>query len=274
MVERHNALLWYPTQFEGFEYSPNIIYGGACANQHVVPLFEYLMAKGHETFLLLGSDYIFPRETNRIVRQLVEAGGGRILEERYIPLGGDDADVARALIGLPAADAIFSTIIGPCGLTRIRHAARAGHPFAHCKHRRLRARAQRRARHPRPATSAPRPISNRSERAPILRFLGAFHKRFGEKARANWFSVNSFMQVLLFAEAAEQAGSVEVDDIVQAIGIGEVEAPFGRCRIDPETNYTYCRSRIGVANERGRFRHCLRRGANSVRPDPFLVGYA
>ena len=81
-VERHNALLWYPTQFEGFEYSPNIIYGGACANQHVVPLFDYLMAKGHEKFVLLGSDYIFPRDINRAVRQLVEATGGRIVEER------------------------------------------------------------------------------------------------------------------------------------------------------------------------------------------------
>ena len=214
-VERHNALLWYPTQFEGFEYSPNIIYGGACANQHVVPLFEYLMAKGHEKFLLLGSDYIFPRETNRVVRQLVEAAGGRIVEERYIPLDGNATDVAQGLQYLPAADAIFSTIIGPCGLLAYAMLRAQGihSPVASIGACELE------------LSVAPDVLNGHICAAPYFesigdsansRFLGAFHKRFGEKARANWFSVNSFMQVLLFAEAAEQAGSVEVDDIVQS----------------------------------------------------------
>lgn len=272
IVERHNALLWYPTQFEGFEYSPSIIYGGACPNQHVVPLFDYLISQGHGTFLLIGTDYVFPRETNRVARQLVEAAGGRVVGERYIPLAGDDTDVARALADLPKADAIFSTIIGPCGL--IAYAMLREHgvhaPIASVGACELE------------LSVAPDVLEGHICAAPYFEsigdsanssFLRAFHKRFGDKARANWFSVNSFMQVQLFAEAAERAGSVEVDDISHVIGVGEVEAPFGRCRIDPETNYTYCRSRIGVANGRGHF-DIVYDAAESVRPDPFLVAYA
>jgi branched-chain amino acid transport system substrate-binding protein len=272
IVERHNALLWYPTQFEGFEYSSNIIYGGACPNQHVVPLFDYLVAAGHGRFLLIGTDYVFPRETNRVARQLIAAAGGSVVGERYIPLGGVEADVARALADLPKTDAIFSTVIGPCGLIAYGMLREQGvhAPVASVGACELE------------LSVAPDALAGHICAAPYFesisdsansRFLRAFHKRFGDSARANWFSVNSFMQVLMFAEAAEQAGSTEVDDVARAIGVGEVEAPFGLCRVDPETNYTYCRSRIGVANGRGHF-DIVYDAAEAVRPDPFLVAYA
>jgi branched-chain amino acid transport system substrate-binding protein len=105
------------------------------------------------------------------------------------------------------------------------------------------------------------------------KFLRAFHRRFGDAAHANWFCVNSYMQVQLFAAAAERAGSIEVDDISQVIGGGDVEAPLGRARVDPDTNYTYCISRLAVANDRGRF-EIVYEAAEAVRPDPFLLAHA
>jgi len=105
------------------------------------------------------------------------------------------------------------------------------------------------------------------------KFLKAFHQRFGDAAHANWFCVNSYMQVQLFAAAAERAGSVEVDDVSRVIGTGEVEAPLGIARVDPESNYTYCTSRLGIANSRGRF-EIVYEAPETVRPDPFLLAYA
>ena len=70
VVERRNGLLWYPTLYEGFEYSPNIIYTGAAPNQNSVELVDFLLETYGRRFYLIGSDYIYPRESNRIMREL------------------------------------------------------------------------------------------------------------------------------------------------------------------------------------------------------------
>ena len=63
IVERRNGLLWYPTLYEGFEYSPNIIYTGAAPNQNSVELADFLVERYGPRFYLIGSDYIYPRES-------------------------------------------------------------------------------------------------------------------------------------------------------------------------------------------------------------------
>ena len=62
IVERLNCLLWYPTLYEGFEYSPNVIYTGAAPNQNSVSLCQFLTEKYGNRFYLIGSDYVYPRE--------------------------------------------------------------------------------------------------------------------------------------------------------------------------------------------------------------------
>jgi len=74
-LERRNGLLWYPANYEGFEYSPNIIYTGAAPNQHTLQLGRFLIEKYGNDIALVGTDYIFPRETNRVLRYLVENTG-------------------------------------------------------------------------------------------------------------------------------------------------------------------------------------------------------
>ena len=71
-IERRNGLLWYPSLYEGFEYSPNVIYTGASPNQNSFPLAEYLVRNHGRRVFLVGSDYIYPRESNRIMRDLVD----------------------------------------------------------------------------------------------------------------------------------------------------------------------------------------------------------
>ena len=87
MVERRNALFFYPTLYEGFEYSPNVIYGGACPNQNSVPLANYLMNAYGKRIHFVGSDYIYPRESNRVMRNVLRQGGGEVTGEVYFDLG-------------------------------------------------------------------------------------------------------------------------------------------------------------------------------------------
>lgn len=61
VVERLNGLLWYPTLYEGFEASPNVIYTGAAPNQNSLALCRYLIDNYGSRFYFVGSDYIYPR---------------------------------------------------------------------------------------------------------------------------------------------------------------------------------------------------------------------
>jgi len=96
-IERRNGLLWYPSLYEGFEYSPNVIYTGAAPNQNSFPLAEYIVRKYGPRVYLIGSDYIYPRESNRIMRDLVESYAGQVAGEQYVAMGADDAELTRAL---------------------------------------------------------------------------------------------------------------------------------------------------------------------------------
>ncbi len=84
-MERHNGLLWYPSIYEGFEYSENVIYTGATLNQSVFALADFLLQEYGSRVFMVGSDYIYPRESNRVMRDLIETKGGTILARSTPP---------------------------------------------------------------------------------------------------------------------------------------------------------------------------------------------
>jgi ABC-type branched-subunit amino acid transport system substrate-binding protein len=87
VVERHNQLLFYPVQYEGLELSPNIVYAGAAPNQQIIPAVKWCFDHLGKRFFLVGSDYVFPRTANAIIKDQVGALGGEIAGEDYILLG-------------------------------------------------------------------------------------------------------------------------------------------------------------------------------------------
>jgi branched-chain amino acid transport system substrate-binding protein len=113
-LERRNGLLWYAANYEGFEYSPNIIYTGAAPNQSTLQLASYILRERGNRIALIGSNYVFPRETNRIIRDLVEQEGGDVVAETYVPIAPGAADLRRAIGQLRGArpEVIVCTIIG------------------------------------------------------------------------------------------------------------------------------------------------------------------
>ena len=130
-IERRNGLLWYPSLYEGFEYSPNVIYTGASPNQNSFPLAEYIVRNHGRRVYLIGSDYIYPRESNRIMRDLVESYGGKIVDEVICRDGcrrcRADAGARSADPQCAAPDVVFSTIVGRSAQTLLSAAiARPG----------------------------------------------------------------------------------------------------------------------------------------------------
>ena len=120
VFEELNGLLFYPVQYEGEELSKNVFYTGAAPNQQAIPAVEYLMSKdggGAKRFVLLGTDYVYPRTTNKILRAFLKSKGVKDtdIDEKYTPFGHSDyqtivADVKKFSAG--GKTAVISTING------------------------------------------------------------------------------------------------------------------------------------------------------------------
>jgi|GEM_PF-2715999 len=113
VFEKHNHLLFYPVQYEGLEQSPNIVYTGAAPNQQLLPAMEWAVREQQvKSVLLIGSDYVFPRSANAILKHKAKELGLRISDELYIPLGSNDLSEVIESISKTKPDMIFNTING------------------------------------------------------------------------------------------------------------------------------------------------------------------
>jgi urea transport system substrate-binding protein len=120
VFEELNGLLFYPVQYEGEELSKNVFYTGAAPNQQAIPAVEYLMSKeggGAKRWFLLGTDYVYPRTTNKILRAFLHSKGvsDKDIAEVYTPFGHTDyqtivADIKKFAAG--GKTAVVSTING------------------------------------------------------------------------------------------------------------------------------------------------------------------
>ena len=92
--EKYDGLLWYPSHYEGFESSENVVYTGAAPNQHILPLAEHLLRTRGDRTWCIGSNYVWAWENNRIMREAVQAAGGTVLA-RALSAGRRDRFLAR-----------------------------------------------------------------------------------------------------------------------------------------------------------------------------------
>ncbi len=135
VFEELNGLLFYPVQYEGEESSRNVFYTGAAPNQQAIPAVEYLMSEdggGAERFVLLGTDYVYPRTTNKILRAFLNANGvgDEDIMETYTPFGHSDwqtivADV-KEFASQGKQTAIVSTINGDANVPFYKELANQG----------------------------------------------------------------------------------------------------------------------------------------------------
>ena len=129
-----NSLLFYPVQYEGEELEKNVFYTGAAPNQQAIPATEYLMSKeggGAKRFVLLGTDYVYPRTTNKILRAFLHSKGVKDtdIDEVYTPFGHSDYQTIVANIKKFSAGgktAVISTINGDSNVPFYKELGNAG----------------------------------------------------------------------------------------------------------------------------------------------------
>ncbi|ARP80750.1 amino acid ABC transporter substrate-binding protein [Bordetella genomosp. 8] len=273
VVERNNGLLWYCSFYEGFEYSPNVVYTGAVLNQNAMQLAAYLLQHNGSRFFLVGSDYIYPRESNRVMRDMVEQHGGEVLDEVYLPLSAGAAEVAEVIRDIRSAqpEVVFSTVVGDSARMLYRQYAESGldphrMPIASLSM------AEEEIRLVGPPLCAGHitaatyfnSLDNESNR----RFTALWRARYGDRPTSTW-SESAYNQVHLFARALERTGSLDPARLVRMAHSVRYDSPEGLLAIDSENNHCLLTPRIGVCREDGQF-DVVWQGAEPVRPDPYL----
>jgi urea transport system substrate-binding protein len=131
VVEKENGLLFYPSQYEGEEESSCIFYTGGTPRQQALPAVDYLLGEGRKRFFLVGTDYIYPRTTNAIIRGYLASKSvfGKAVTERYVPFGENEwKKVAEEIVqfGERGEVAIVSTVSGDANVPFFRELLRAG----------------------------------------------------------------------------------------------------------------------------------------------------
>lgn len=275
IIERHNGLLLYPSMYEGFEYSENVLYTGATLNQNIFALADFILQRYGKRVFLIGADYIYPRESNRVMRDLVEAKGGEVVGEHYLPLDAGKTQLSPILeqILRVSPDAVFSTVIGKSAQEFYRMYADAGvdrrrMPIASLTMAESEIRVigpDKCSGHILGATYFQTIVSDANQQ-----FVAAYKGRFGDEATTSVWSQPAYAQVHLFARALQRATSLEPHKLSDAILWESYQAPEGNLSFDNETRHLWLTPRIGVAREDGLFDiEWEERGP--IRPDPYLA---
>ncbi|MBL8488822.1 MAG: transporter substrate-binding domain-containing protein [Rhodocyclaceae bacterium] len=278
VVEKWNRLLFYPTLYEGFEFSNNVIYTGAAPNQNSVQLADFMTSNFGSRAYLVGSDYIYPVESNRIMKDLVRQRGGTILAECYLPLTAGVDDFLPVIRDIKKRDPsfIFSTVVGESTRHLYRAYAQAGLnprevPIASlttCEVEVEGMGAEYAVGH---FTAAPyfQSIASETNHAVLKRY----REFAGADVLTNMCWEAAYFQMHMFANAMRECGTDELGALVPGLVGVDYQAPQGRVRIDPVNHHTCLYPRIGRANSKGQFT-IVREALRPVHPDPYLVSYS
>jgi branched-chain amino acid transport system substrate-binding protein len=278
LFEKHDGLLWYPSHYEGFESSSNVVYTGASPNQHVLPLVEYLLQHHGRKAFCVGSNYIWAWENNRILRENVIARGGSVLAERCFAVGETDFRQAIEAIIATRPSFVFLTLIGTSAYAffrAFRAACKAAGidqareiPVASCSLSEPELEAIGVDAVDGHLSSSVYFCSIRS--AHNARFLQAYGAMFPDGPTASADAEASYNAVWLLARSAAAAGSDDPRAVKAQLVHQRLNAPQGKVWIDEQTFHAFLTPRIGRSTVDAKF-ELVGEARVPVRPDPYLV---
>lgn len=277
IVERRNGLLWYPTLYEGFEYSPNIFYTGAAPNQNAVVLADFLLREYGTRFYFVGSNCVYPYVSNRIMRSLVKQNGGEVVGERYVDISAGRPQVKPIIHDIKRVkpDVVFSTVVGDATVHLYQEFFDAGidskiSPIASLTTSEAEVRHMGDDVAEGSVAAAPYFETVKTERNKA--FVSRFKRRFGDEEHTNMCLEAAYFQVQLFAKALANAGEMDTDLLRSLVLGSECEAPQGTIKINETCNHTNLFTRVGRVDRAGRFQ-IVQESETAVTADPYLVYY-
>ncbi|HEY0056353.1 MAG TPA: urea ABC transporter substrate-binding protein [Pedobacter sp.] len=271
VFESKNNLLFYPVQYEGMEASKNVVYTGAAPNQQILPAVDYLIGLGKKKFFLVGSDYVFPRTANKIIKAKLAKAGVELVGEEYAPLGHTEFSTMVQKVKASGADAVLNTINGDSNIGFFKQMASNGliSPKVVCM------------------SFSIAEVELKGIGVDIMKdqltawnyfmsmpgekntaFIKAYQAKYGADKVTDDPIEAAYFGVYLWAEAVKKAGTFETDKVRQAIGGVSYDAPEGKVTVDPITNHTIKNFMIGKANAQGQF-DIVFKSDTMIKAEPF-----
>src|SRR3982750_3248187 len=286
VFEGNNALLFYPVQYEGEEQSLNVFYPAASPNQQLVPAAEYMMSEeggGYKKFYLLGTDYVFPRTANKVLKAFLLSKGvpPENIEEEYTPFHHQDYQTIIGKVKKFAAGGkacILSTINGDSNVPFYKEFANQGLKSSDC---------------PIMAFSVAEDELRAMDVPPLVGHLACWNYYMSIDTPENKKFVMAFKDfckksnlpggadrvtddpieaayygVYVWKKAVEKAGSFDVDKVRQAVYGMEFDAPGGKKKMDPKNQHTWKPVYIGEILKDGQFK-IVYKSEGLVAPDSY-----
>lgn len=273
VVERYNHLLFYPVQYEGLEQSPNIVYTGAAPNQQIIPAVKWSFDNLGKRFFLVGSDYVFPRTANAIIRDQIAALGGEVVGEEYLLLGSPDAAPIVRKIVQAKPDVILNTVNGDSNKALFKELRAAGLTpdvvptlsFSIAENE-LKSLDGEGMVGDYAAWNYFQSLDSDVNRG----FVARFQQRYGADSVTSDPIEAAYFGVYLWAQAVEDAGTDDVVAVRDNVKRQSLEAPDGIVYIDPENQHTWKAVRIGRVRADHQF-DIVWDSETPIRPVPFPI---
>jgi urea transport system substrate-binding protein len=270
VVEGQRHLMFYPLQYEGMEMSPQIVYMGAAPNQQIIPGARWAMDRFGRRVYLLGSDYLFPRAANLLIRDLVSAGEGSVVGERYLPMTASDFSAIVEDIRRQAPDVVLNTLNGEgnrhffaalaaanLGSTPVVSFSVAEPELSLLV-----------GEHFHPEHYAVWGYFQSLGDAANQQFVSRFRQRFGNNRVLSDPLLSSYEAVRLWAAAVREAGTTDPQQVNRVLGRINLAGPSGIVAVDVATRHRWRRVYVGKAGLDGQFA-ATEISEAPVRPAPF-----
>ncbi|WP_221931069.1 urea ABC transporter substrate-binding protein [Telmatospirillum sp. J64-1] len=276
IFERENGLLYYPTFYEGLEQSKNVIYTGQEATQQILAGLDWVAEeKGAKSFYLLGSDYIWPRTSNKIARKHIEMNGMKVVGEDYFPLGHTQFNSVINKIKLTKPDVIYAIIVGGSNVAFYKQLKAAGIDLSKqtlltisVTEDEIQGIGGENIAGAYAAMKYFQSLDNENNKA----FVQAFQERWGKDIVIGDVTQAAYLGPWLWKAAVEKAGSFDVDKVREAsIELELTTAPEGYVKIHPN-HHLWSKTRIGLARADGQY-DVIYETKELMEPNPFPEGY-
>ncbi len=279
VFEQYNGMLYYPTFYEGLEQSPNVIYTGQEATQQILEGLDWASkTKGAKKFYLLGSDYIWPRTSNKIARKHIEnVLKAKVVGEEYYPLGHTQFNSVINKIKLKKPDVVFISVVGGSNVAFYKQLKAAGINMTKEKPLFLTI-----------SVTEDEILGIGGENIEGIyasmkyfqslpnennkKFVEAFKAKWGKDIVIGDVTQAAYLGPWLWKAAVEKAGSFDIDKVREASpDIELTTAPEGYVKIH-KNHHLWSKTRIGVAEPDGQYK-VVYESDGLIEPDPFPKGY-
>ena len=276
VFEQYNGMLYYPTFYEGLEQSPNVIYTGQEATQQILAGIDWVVKeKSAKSFYLLGSDYIWPRTSNKIARKHIEKLGLNVVGEEYYPLGHTQFNSVINKIKLKKPDVIYAIVVGGSNVAFYKQLKAAGIDLSKqtlltisVTEDEIQGIGGENIAGAFAAMKYFQSLDNDNNKA----FVKAFKEKWGANVVIGDVTQAAYLGPWLWKAAVEKAGSFDIDSVRKASpGIELKTAPEGYVKIHPN-HHLWSKTRIGLALPDGQYK-VVYETKDLMEPNPFPAGY-